>query len=237
MLKLYPSQFTITPIIHTNNNQQSTPLRTTEILWEETSTYWINITDVYHFFDAPSFDCVKFIWSSEKSKNGFRHLYYVEKHHNETSPRIKQLTHGDWCCIDKPLYIDESKGLVYFSAKKETPLETHFYSVNYLKDEEEPRRWTEKGYSHTVTMISSEYFIDCFSTLHDPQTILVRRVTNDTSALLFPVVPINLDCINQSIINTNLTSKNPLQRPYSTDVATSSVPNGEIFSFTTSDGE
>lgn len=236
VLKLYPSQFTITPIIHTNNNQQSTPLRTTEILWEETSTYWINITDVYHFFDAPSFDCVKFIWSSEKSKNGFRHLYYVEKHHNETSPRIKQLTHGDWCCIDKPLYIDELKRLVYFSAKKETPLETHFYSVNYLKDEEEPRRWTEKGYSHTVTMISSEYFIDCFSTLHDPQTILVRRVTNDTSALLFPVVPINLDCINQSIINTNLTSNNSLQRPYSTDVATTSVPNGEIFSFTTSDG-
>lgn len=251
MLKLYPSQFTITPIIHNtnNNNHPSTPpplRRTTEILWEETSTYWINITDSYYFFDDPSssVDCVKFIWSSEKSENGFRHLYYVEKHHNEASPRIKQLTHGDWCCIDKPLYVDESRGLVYFSAKKETPLETHFYSVSYLKnDDDEPRRWTERGYSHTVTMISSDYFIDCFSTLHDPQTILVRRVTDDTSALLFPVVPINLDCINQSIIthNNNNNNTNPLlllllHRPYSADVARSSVPNGEIFSFTTSDG-
>lgn len=133
------------------------------------------------------------------------------------------MTFGDWCCIDKSLYIDESQSLVYFSAKKETPLETHFYSVNYLQPEE-PKRWTEKGYSHTVTMISSDYFIDCYSTLHDPQTILVRRIRNEISALLFPIVPINLDCLNNQL------------RCSIDAITTCSVPNGEIFSFTSSDG-
>lgn len=197
VLKLYPSQFTT----HSTTEK-------TEVLWEETSTSWINVTDVYYFFHTDTTQYVKCIWSSEKV-NGYRHLFLVEKYRDQPAT-TRQLTSGEWCCIDKPIYVD--RDMVYFSAKKETPLETHFYSLS-LRDKQ-LKLLTEKGSSHHVTMNGPDYFIDCYSTLHDPQVILVHNLKKPSSALLFPIPILNYS-INKQFIHTN----------------------GDIFSFTTSDGK
>ena len=225
LVKLYPSQFTSTP---THNTPE------TEILWEEHSTKWINITDVYYFFSiCDSSDTVKFIWSSER-ENGYRHLFYVEKSSSSTTSSIKQLTTGEWCCVDKAIYVDEAKDLVYFSAKKDTPLETHFYVCNY-KQPHEPRRLTALGFSHTVTMNSPDYFVDCYSTLHTPQSILVHNIKESTSALLYtvPLLKRPIDYINNAINKQN----GPSSTSTCTELITNFVPNGEIFNFTTCDGK
>ncbi|RCH92005.1 dipeptidylpeptidase, partial [Rhizopus stolonifer] len=162
-----------------------------EILWQETNSSWINITDVYYFMQTlSSVHHVKLIWSSERV-NGYRHLFLVEKYSHESNSRITQLTQGEWCCVDRPLFVDESRHLVYFSAKMHTPLESHFYVVSYDRPES-PRLLTQLGFSHQVSMDSADYFIDCFSALHHPQVILIQKLNHtpisiEKSALLMPV--------------------------------------------------
>lgn len=203
--------------------------------------------------------------------SGYRHLYLVEKYPHQSTSTIKQLTRGDWCCIDRPLYVDQVKHLVYFSAKKETPLESHLYVLNYLEASEEPVLLTRKGYSHTITMNSPDYFIDSFSTLHEPQVTLIRSTTGNKSALLAPIIPllqqqeqeeevyvkpsasaaeaaIALAAATETILEndiialsgvttTDTSAESTLQSTMDLiNTATTLPTNGEIFSFTTSDG-
>lgn len=218
-----------------------------EILWEETSATWINITDVYYFMQTSTTEHVQMIWSSEKD-NGYRHLYLVDKPRHQPHSTITPLTQGDWCCIDRPLYIDESKSLVYFSAKLHTPLESHFYVLNYTT-KSPPKLLTRLGFSHTVTMNSPDYFVDCFSTLHDPQVMMVQRLDHtklaaDRFGLLMPVAlkrqvetppspPTSI--LNHVPLSNNFFSYYHQEPP--TKYQDCVEPNGEIFSFHTSDGK
>jgi dipeptidyl aminopeptidase/acylaminoacyl peptidase len=203
-----------------------------EVLWEETNEAWVNITDVYYFMKQS--EDIKFIWSSE-SVNGYRHLFLIEK--TKQHKQVTQLTSGDWCCIDRPLFVDESRSLVYFSAKMHTPLETHFYVLSYT-NKGQPQLLTQLGFNHTVTMESPDYFVDCFSSLHDPQVIVVRKLNqHQQEALLMPVA------INQEPYETPPSPPPSTNGLYSSKESfslskyrDSTEPNGEIFSFTTSDG-
>lgn len=228
VLKLYPTQFTTT---YTSKSSL------TEIIWEETSKHWINITDVFYFLKSDSLKKVNLIWSSEKV-NGYRHLFHVDKNSHTATATVKQLTQGNWCCIDQPLYVDEARKLVYFTAKKESPLESHFYVTSYVTIGE-PVLLTRLGYSHTVTMNSPDHFVDCFSTLCDPQVILVRQINrhDDTlSALLVPVT--TKGSSNHNLVDNELRydGSTPRRRPSDLTHLGDIVPNGEVFSFTTSDG-
>lgn len=231
VLKLYPSQFTITDTHESSK---------TEIIWEETNASWINITDVFYFIKSDSSKKVKLIWSSEKV-NGYRHLFFIEKYSHEPTATIKQLTQGNWCCIDRPIYVDESRNLVYFSAKKESPLESHFYVTSYTTIKE-PILLTRPGYSHTVTMSSPDHFIDCFSTLCDPRVILVQKINHDDEILSQPalLVPVILKgSPEDDITDGDVNYDDSMPRPRSSELTNLGdiVPNGEIFSFTTSDGK
>lgn len=190
---------------------------------------------------SDSLEKVKLIWSSEKV-NGFRHLFYIEKYSHEPNAIIKQLTQGEWCCIDSPIYVDESRDIVYFSAKRETPLESHFYVTSYTEIKE-PLLLTQIGYSHTVTMDSPDYFVDCFSTLSDPKVILVRKINHDNyklscSGLIVPVSSKEVLVNEDTDVVVNFDCDMPKKRR-SSDLTNLSdiVPNGEIFNFTTSDGK
>ncbi|KAI9488724.1 Alpha/Beta hydrolase protein [Zychaea mexicana] len=179
-----------------------------EVLWEEYSDVWINVSDGYYFLQQPSMDdCTEFIWSSEMS--GFRHLYFVRRRKNR-SPKnnsncngsnrllekeeekeeenlVQQLTYGDdWGLTDQSIDVDERRKLVYFKAKKDTPLETHFYAVSYQQQQSAYTsnieyspivRLTELGFSHNVTIdTNADAFIDCFSSLHHTPCIVIRRI-------------------------------------------------------------
>lgn len=180
--------------------QQSMQQYTTqfEILWEETSPIWINVADAFYFLQSSTSDCIEFIWHSEQS--GFRHLYHVSKR-SSTISSITQLTSGDWCVTDHPIYVDEQRHLVYFMARKDTPLESHLYVTHYHHhhDQLPISRLTRLGFSHSIAMdTSAGVFIDCFSSLHHTQTITLQQleyhdnnqlptVAEDRTALVFAI--------------------------------------------------
>ncbi|GAA5798512.1 hypothetical protein HPULCUR_003916 [Helicostylum pulchrum] len=219
LLQLYPQQFTTTSTTVIGNY-------TTEIIWEETSQFWINITDVFYFLSTSSLNVVKLIWSSEQL-NGHRHLYYIEKYNDQPST-TRQITYGNWSCIDRPIYVDELRNLVYFSAKKDTPLESHFYVASITMDLHDPIRLTKLGYNHNVTMDSPDHFTDCFSTLCDPQVTMIQKINHldhklSPAALILPVL-LKDALPSPDFVSTELTTLNDM------------IPNGEIFNFTTHDG-
>ncbi|KAI9477965.1 MAG: hypothetical protein EXX96DRAFT_569098 [Benjaminiella poitrasii] len=217
-----------------------------EILWEEVNNYWVNVSDTYYFMKhSTTHQTVSFIWSSEKD-DGYRHLYLIEKSSKQSSRRVTQLTHGEWCCLDRPLFVDESRSLIYFQAKIHVPLESHFYVISYEDSQigKEPTLLTQLGFSHTVTMDSPDYFVDCFSTLHDPQVVMVQRLNHKQktidrhAALLMPVAN-KRQCETppsppSSMTLSNSSSSNICQQQMHDSDSVES--NGEIFTFTTSDG-
>lgn len=234
-----------------------------EVLWEEHTDAWINVSDAYYFFKNPPAHCTQFIWSSERT--GFRHLYLVTKpRHGE--PQITPITSGEWCVSEHPLvHVDEDKRLVYFQGKRDTPLEMHLYVTSFAQNaDHEIRRLTELGYSHQITMDPEKMvFVDCFSSLHQPQCIALRRLSHDDHGLL-PVVedeqtqfivPVSTtttvenndnDDENQEIFGcspqtmaTNLPQMSPSEADmlFSADSLSSKLPLGEIFSFVNSEGK
>ncbi|KAJ9081164.1 hypothetical protein DSO57_1017529 [Entomophthora muscae] len=124
-----------------------------EILFEEWSEFWINVTDVFYFFPDTA-DFVQMIWASESS--GFRHLYLVTKA-GQSTWCAQPITQGAWPVVEQPIFVDEARCLVYFSAKRESPLETHLYVACFGKDADAHQilRLTKPGASYTFTGDSS----------------------------------------------------------------------------------
>jgi dipeptidyl-peptidase-4 len=84
----------------------------------EKDQYWINVSDDLYFFK----DGKRFLWSSERS--GYRHLYL----YGLDGKQLLQLTKGDWE-VSALEAVDESKGLIYFTATEKSPLERQLYRV------------------------------------------------------------------------------------------------------------
>ena len=112
-----------------------------EIYFTETAAegHWTNLSYNYKFLDDGSL-----IWWSER--DGYGHLY-----HRTTDGAWRQLTSGAWVVkgIDG---IDQDKGLIYFSANRETPLESHGYVLDYRTAGAEPTLLTEPGYTYGISM-------------------------------------------------------------------------------------
>ena len=96
---------------------------------------------------------LEFIWSSERT--GFRHLYHITSFLDVPSsmnyqqivtedvkqvnvpvlvhPRslTRQITMGEWQVVDNPIFVDQSRSLVYYMGKKDTPIENHMYVSCY----------------------------------------------------------------------------------------------------------
>ncbi|QPQ55792.1 S9 family peptidase [Allosphingosinicella flava] len=107
------------------------------ILFTETAKTWINLHDNLRALKDGSL-----LWSSERS--GYSHLYRWK------NGRWTQLTSGNWM-VNAVEGVDEGKGLVYFTANKDTPLEQHLY-VARLDRKTEPKRLTESGYWNAAAM-------------------------------------------------------------------------------------
>ena len=87
-------------------------------LVKERSDAWVNLNNDLHFLKQQS----AFIWASER--DGFNHLYLFD-----LKGKLKtQLTKGEWA-VDELEYIDETAGWVYFTGRKDTPIEKQLYRV------------------------------------------------------------------------------------------------------------
>lgn len=110
------------------------------VIVRERQTPWIDLND--------NFTALKdgtFLWGSERT--GFNHLY----RYSREGKLIHAVTGGDWPVSGAAsgagahapgvAAVDEKRGLVYFTASRETPTEKHLYVVSY-KAPAEPRRIT-----------------------------------------------------------------------------------------------
>ncbi|XP_055945966.1 dipeptidyl peptidase 9-like [Argiope bruennichi] len=147
------------------NHIESNPVA--QVIYEEVSDVWINVTDVLYFFTQEIPNEITFLWASEET--GFRHLYIVtvellmanecKINHKgtkltEVSKRIKKkiaLTSGEWEVSESDIWVNEKKRLVYFIGLKDSPLERHLYVVD-IDNPHEPLRLTASGFSHSVAM-------------------------------------------------------------------------------------
>jgi len=139
----------------------------TRELLTERGTAWVSLNDELTFLrDSP-----QFIWSS--SRSGFRHLYLYQN----DGKLLRALTGGEWNVVGdggrRALKgVDEKRGLVYFTANAETPLERHLYAVPLRGAESGLRRITGASGWHSVTMSEdARIFLDTYSTPERPPSL------------------------------------------------------------------
>lgn len=107
------------------------------VVLSETGKNWINLSNGLRPLSDGSL-----LWWSEKSGHG--HLYRVR------GGKWTALTSGPWEVKDV-VAVDEGRGLVYFTANKETPIEQQLY-VTSIGRPGAPRRLTESGWWNEAVM-------------------------------------------------------------------------------------
>ncbi|WP_406700647.1 S9 family peptidase [Singulisphaera sp. Ch08] len=132
------------------------------LLIEETSETWVNLHNDLRVLDSTG----EILWSSERT--GFRHLQL----HDRDGKLLRTLTAGDWP-VDALVAINENRREAWFSAGRETPLETHLYRVS-LDGGEVVRLTDEPGTHRTVVASNGEHFVDVASSLNRPPLTTIR---------------------------------------------------------------
>jgi len=129
----------------------------------EKDQYWINVSDDLYFFK----DGKRFLWSSERS--GYRHLYL----YGLDGKQLAQLTKGDWE-VSALEAVDESKGLIYFTATEKSPLERQLYRLA-LDGTGFARVTKEEGTHHVHVAPNAAAFVDTYSnSMAPPRQDLLR---------------------------------------------------------------
>jgi len=123
----------------------------------ENDPNWINVSDDLYFLK----DGKRFVWSSERS--GYRHLYLYDLE----GKQLAQLTKGAWEVTSLDA-VDEAKGLVYFTATEESPLERHLYRVT-LDGTGFARLTKDEGTHAVVFAPNAAAFYDTYSNAATPQ--------------------------------------------------------------------
>ncbi len=155
-----------------NRTQQELELRsvnvktnTQNVLLAESSNTWVNLHDDFTFINQGK----QFIWASER--DGFKHLYLF----NSDGTLVRQLTKGKWV-VDQLEAVDEKAGKVYFTGRKDTPLESHLYSVN-LKGGDVSKLTAREGYHHITFSGDASIYIDMSSTANTPFQVSLHKAS------------------------------------------------------------
>jgi dipeptidyl-peptidase 4 len=100
------------------------------------------------------------------SKSGWRHLYLVRASGTE-----KMITAGKWS-VNRIEFVDEKKGLVFFSADKEDSTRTDLYRAD-IKGGSAPRLTSLDG-THALTFSSNgSFYLDRYSSISKPPLLLL----------------------------------------------------------------
>jgi dipeptidyl-peptidase-4 len=129
--------------------------RTRTILTEEEKTW---IEEGYELRFLPSMKQMLRI----SEQDGFAHIYRFDMN----GRLINQVTKGKWDVINI-VGVDEAKGIVYFMAEVNTPLEKQLFRVKF--DGSSMQQITQNGFSHSINFASNaKYFIDSYSNTQTP---------------------------------------------------------------------
>ncbi len=139
------------------------------VVLTEQSDSWINLNDHFRSLRDPRL----LIWGSER--DGFCHLYLTD-----TSGVVRaQLTKGDWV-VKRVVAIDEDRGLLYFEANRDTPLETQLYVVPLAGPHDTGHRITRPGFTHEVEFSGDFHrFIDRYSSIDQPPAVDLAGLDGD----------------------------------------------------------
>lgn len=141
-------------------------------LLTEKSDTWINLHDDLKFLE----DGKHFIWASER--DGYKHLYLYQN----DGKLLQQLTRGAWI-VDELENIDEQNQLVYFTGRKDSPLERHLYSVS-LTNGEAQKITRRAGFSSIEFAKDSQSFINNFSSANTPPQVSLHSTDGKQIAWL-----------------------------------------------------
>ncbi|NNV56080.1 S9 family peptidase [Limnovirga soli] len=98
----------------------------------------------------------------QTDKSGWSHLYQYDMKGN----LVKQITNGDWTVKDL-LRIDEAKGQLYFTARKENSTRFDLYTIKI--DGTKLQRLSFGEYSHAISLsTNASYFISTYSNVSTP---------------------------------------------------------------------
>lgn len=166
--KWHPSSELFTYQLQSRNQQtlelhavDASDLSQTDLLTERSNT-WVNLHDDLYFIDDNSF-----IWASER--DGFKHLYQ----YSLGSQKAKQLTQGEWV-VDQIEAIDKAKGVLYFSGRKDTPLERHLYGLSLQNGT--INKISSRAGMHSVTFSDdASVYVDSFSTVDTPPQVSLNN--------------------------------------------------------------
>lgn len=135
----------------------------TEVMYEEVNQWYIPITDHLTFLEDGS----HFIISSEK--NGYRHLYLHDMEGHEVHP----LNQGEYD-MESFLGVDEEAGLVYYTARKESPLTNHLYAAGL--DGSGAEQLTSGKGTHSPSFSEGfRFFINRFATASRPPEYSIHK--------------------------------------------------------------
>lgn len=132
----------------------------------EASQTWINLHKDLYFLE----DSSGFIWASER--DGYNHLYFypLSEKNVLTAGKAIQLTKGNWV-VEKLHTVDKRSGNLFFSGRKDTPLESHLYSVNLKNPNVIHRISQRKGFHKIAFANDASGYIDNFSTAISPPQV------------------------------------------------------------------
>ena len=128
----------------------------------ETSDTWVNIHDGLKFIDEG------FLWTSEK--DGFKHIYL----YNYQGQELAQLTKGEWV-VDKLLAFNKQSGDVFFSGRKDTPIERHLYKVNIDQPQRIHKISKRKGYHKLTFSEDASVYLDSYSNYLQPTQVSLHK--------------------------------------------------------------
>ncbi len=129
----------------------------------ESDPHWVNIGDYVYFYQKKP----QFIWGSERT--GYNHLYLYDYN----GQLLRQLTSGEWL-VDNFLAVNETNDLIYFTSTEKDLRERHLYQVK--SDGGEFQRLSKADGYHSINMSTkADYYLDYFSSLHQPIGITVHQ--------------------------------------------------------------
>lgn len=144
----------------------------TELMYEETNKYYIDITDDLTFLK----DGETFIISSEKS--GFNHLYL----HKVNGKLIRQITQGEWD-VNSFIGVDEENDVVYYTSFEESAMENHLY-VSSINGTAKKKLTKQSGWHSPSFSENYKYFINSFTTISTPPLFTINKSDGSQLRLL-----------------------------------------------------
>jgi len=150
-------------------------------LLREQSDTWINLHQIFRPLRSGG-HAGGLIWASER--DGFQHLYLYDRE----GKLIRQLTHGEWM-VESLAGVDEARGLVYFTATRESPLETLFPGGSFELALGLYERSATMRYINQLAAAALEAITRSIPPTRSVRVLEIGAGTGGTSSSLLPVLP------------------------------------------------